>query len=115
MGILRLFVAPAWGTRGDSAERAEAVPANGVVMGRAAASRPVPLVARNFRRSRVSSDFGGTGRFSDIGGPPEGHERWVKRIPAALYAVGNGEETQKCGRITSLGEEIRASARKPQP
>src|SRR5208283_1514704 len=115
MGILRLFVVEACGTRGDSAEIGGASPAKGVVMGRVAASRPVPLVARNFLRSRVSSDFGDAGRFSDIGGPPEGQGRWVKRIPAALYAGGNGEESQKCSRITSAGEEIRAAARKRPP
>src|SRR5271166_282855 len=87
MGILRLVVVAACGTRGDSAVKWETAPVRGDAAGSAAAaSRPVPLVARNFLRSSVSSDFGGIGRLADIARPPESQEELVKRIPARLYA-----------------------------
>src|SRR5208337_37327 len=115
MGILRLFPEEACAACEDSADKCDAAPINGDVAGRAAASTPLPLAARNSLRSRICSDFGGSRCLTDIARPPEGYERCAKRISAALYAGRIGGERQKCSGVTYAGGEIRAAAQKQTP
>src|SRR5208337_5264169 len=110
MGILRLFPEETCGARAaDSAVKWDAAPINGDVAGRAAASTPLPLAARNSLRSRICSDFGASRCLTDIARPPEGYQRCAKTISAALYAGRIGGERQKCSGVTYAGGEIRAA------
>src|SRR5208337_2276008 len=115
IGILRFFPEETCGARDGSADKWDAAPMNEDVAGRAAASTPLPLAARNSLRSRICSDFGGSSCSTDIGRPPEGHKRCIQEISPALYAGRIAEERQLCSQITSADGAFPAAARRRPP